>query len=211
MGRTLVLGFAAVLVLCGCGGGDGDDPLAVTIDLLSDPARDGFVLNDGTANTAGSGPGVGDIDFLVNGRAGREFFHFDLTPIPPGATIVSAVLVANQANVVGTPYATHGVVLVDHVDFGAALDGGDFGAAALTAGLATLSSDATAGSKAAGVTSAVVADRAAARTTTQFRLRFSLLDTDVDGAADVALFTDGERSDSSPPGTEPTLRVTYNP
>jgi hypothetical protein len=54
-------------------------------------------------------------------------------------------------------------------------------------------------------------DLAAARPNSQYRLRFSLLDTDNDGDADAVAWTDAELSGGWPVGTEPKLIVTYLP
>ncbi len=112
----------------------------------------------------------------------------------------------HQSAVIGAPYATLGSVIVDHVDIGLTLDAADFGAAALQAGVGLLSSDATVGPKSLDVTSQVLADIAAARPRSGFRLRFPVA-SDADAADDFAQFNDGE--DSFGNGLLPFLIVSY--
>jgi hypothetical protein len=200
--------FAATSLLClggagsGCGGSGGPPP-PVTVTLLSDAGLDGTA---GTSNffSAASQPTAGD-----NGaQAFRGFYSFDLA-LPPGAVVLAATVRIAQYGGVGAPYSDHGVVLLEHVDYGASLDAADFGTAALGPSLGTLASDATPGYTALDATAQVQADRAAGRIRSQFRLRFSLLDTDGDGTADQAWFND--REDNGAVGTLPQLVVTYQP
>jgi hypothetical protein len=137
----------------------------------------------------------------------RGFVSFDLTPLPAGATVTSATLSMYQWVVLGTPYASLGSQLVDHVDFGATLDSGDFALVALSSGFDTLSSDATVGPKLLSVTAQVVADLTAARVRSQFRIRFAL-GTDGDASEDSCSF---RRADASTASEVPTLSVTYQP
>jgi hypothetical protein len=196
-------------VLSACGGsGDGG---SVTIRILGDPALDGIILTDGTAVAAGGGPATGDIDAVVPGVGGRVLYSFPLGAIPPGATLQSVTLELHQRLVIGTPYATHGVVVLDHLDYGPALDFGDFNLVALAPSFAVASADTTLGMKSVTVTAQVLADLAAARPNSQYRLRFSTLDTNNDGANDVAGWEDAELSGGSPVGSEPKLIVTYVP
>jgi hypothetical protein len=152
---------------------------------------DGFVTDDGFVDTAtSSAVAVGDTDGTFDNYA-RGFVRFDRSSLPPGATVVSATLRLHQSAVTGAPYATHGDVLVDHVDIGTSLDAGDFGALPLIPALGTLSDDAGIESKDVDVTAAVLADVLAGRTTSDFRLYFPL-PTDGDGAEDYVQFDDVE-------------------
>jgi hypothetical protein len=208
--HTLLLVMAATALLAGCGGSGGGDE-TVTLRILADADKDGFVLNIGTFSATGNGPATGDIDSIMPGVGGRMFYSFPLAAIPPGATIQSATLEVTQEAVIGTPYATHGVLLLDHLDYGPALDGGDFFLVALTSAFAVISVSPDLGTKSADVTARVTADLAAARPNSQYRLRFSVVDTDNDGNADACLWTDAELSGGGPVGTEPRLLVTYLP
>jgi hypothetical protein len=191
-----------------CGGG-GDGP--VTIRLLGDDALDGFVRSDGTPFAVGGGPAIGDVDVALPGLGHRMFFSFPLAAIPPGTTLVSVTLEITTRGVLGTPYATHGNAILDHLDYGPTLDGGDYGLASLAPAFATAATDATLGTKSVDVTARVMADIAAGRPNSQYRLRFSLLDSDNDGVSDVAGWEDAVLSGGSPAGAEPKLIVTYQP
>ena len=202
---ALVLG-AATLGGCGSGGGD-DGP--VTVGLGSDPALDGWVESDGTVSTAGGGPLVGDFDAFQPNVGYRQFFSFSLAGIPAGAVVTSATLQLHQQFSVGDPFANHGVVVVDHVDYGAALDAADYGGNTLTANVGTIAPDTVNGVRTLDVTSRVQADLAAARTRSQYRVLWSVLDTDNDGVNDYVQFTDAENSINGL-GTVPVLLVTYD-
>jgi hypothetical protein len=198
--------IATLSLLGGCGSGGGDD--AVTLGLGSAAALDGWVESDGTVVTGAGGPLVGDFDAVQPNVGYRQFFSFSLAGIPAGATVTNATLQLHQQITFGTPFATHGVVVVDHVDYGATLDAADYLGGTITAGIGTIASDATAGIRTLDVTARVAADIAAARTRSQYRLRFSVLDTDNDGASDYTQFCDAENSISGT-GTLPVLLVTY--
>jgi hypothetical protein len=207
---ALLLVVATALPLVpACGGSGGGGPL--TLQILGEAALDGFVRTDGLVSAAGGGPAIGDLDHSHPGLGHRVFFSFSLAALPAGATVTSVALQITQGNVVGAPYATHGVAVLDHLDYGASLDAGDYDADALTLGFATASSEATLSTKTLDVTSQVLADLGAARPRSQFRLRFSLLDSDDDGAADAAGWVDSEVSGAGAPGMEPKLIVTYVP
>jgi hypothetical protein len=110
-----------------------------------------------------------------------------------------------QAAVTGLPYAL-GNVLVDHVDIGAALDATDYAAVALLANVGTLSTDAVLTVKFLDVKAEVLADIAAARTTSDFRLRFPAT-TDGDGLIDSVHFEDMENNIGT--GAYPELVIVY--
>ena len=199
-----VLGLCA-LVACELGGsgngGNGPGP-DVTVTLGSTASLDGWVRTDGNAQTTNGL--TGDLS-VVTGQGYRQFFSFDLSTIPPGSTVTSATLRLYQAFVIGSPYTELGSVAVDHLDYGDMLCCGDYDAAAL-ASAGTLSSDASVGYKQLVVTARVQADLAAARTRTQFRLRFSAADFTNDGGSDNAQFNEAE----APGGNLPQLVVTYH-
>lgn len=205
MGRSsgsfvLVL-VCAIPLLSGCGGGGAD---SVTFTVASTASVDGFVTNTAFVDT-GTPVSVGDTDGSF-GNVARGFVQFDRSGIPVGATILSAVLRMHQSAVFGAPYASLGNVVVDHVVIGLSLDAADFGASALQADVGGLSSNATLGLRSLDVTTQVLADIAAARSTSDFRLRFPLA-SDADALDDYAQFNDGD--DSFGNGILPLLVVRY--
>lgn len=209
--QTVASVLAGCLLTGGCGSGGNATPAPpTTTKVLSGiAALDGLARSDGFASGATSGIVVGDFDPNPAGVAIRGLVTFDLSGLPAGATVDSATLLVFQYDVFGTPYVSHGVVVVDHVDAGAALDAGDFAGGTLTSDLGTLSTDAVLEYKALEVGGAVAADRAAARTTVQFRLRFSLVEANDDGNDDAAFFDDTE--DSGFVNSPPLLVVRYRP
>jgi hypothetical protein len=199
---TLCLLVCAFLGACGGGGGGGAD-LEVTLPSIA--ALDGIVESDGTVYEEDSyGIALGDGS---PGDGWRGFVTFDLGPVPAGADVLEATLRILQFGVEGTPYADlGGAVLVDHVDVGATLDGGDYDRLAIAENIGTLSTDATLEVKSLAVTSAVRADLAAARTRSGFRLRFPV-ESDVDPGGDYVNFNEQEDPDGS--GVTPVLVVRY--
>jgi len=172
-----------------------DNP-RLTLRLPSQANLVGFVVNgidvfNNTDPTAG--------DNAVGNSPDRGFYSFEIQSIPAGATIVSATLRAYQTSVIGDPYTTLGNVIVDHLDYGAALNASAFDAAALASNIGTLSSTPTLEYKALDVTASVVADRAAARARSQFRLRFSPLELGPGFANRLAVFDVGTGAGANPP------------
>jgi hypothetical protein len=209
--RTLPGSLASLLVLLlvsSCGGG-GDEPISLT--LVGQAPLDGVVSNTGAVNAAGGGPGTGDLDIVPN-LCVRQFFTFSLASVPADATVLTAYLRLVQTAVVGAPYSNHGFVVVDHLDYGPALDATDFARVALTFGLGPLSADASLGPRTVDVTAQVQADLAAGRTTSQFRTRFSGAEFDNDGFLDYVTLSDAELSTpGAHAGDEPRLLLTYQP
>lgn len=205
IGESWIL-LVAPLIVSGCGGSSGGS-LPVTVILDGDASLDGFA--DDAGGAASTGGFTGDFDSIFAGIGARQFFSFDLTVLPPGITVTQATLQIDQQSIQGTPYATHGVVVIDHLDYGMALDGGDFNAAALQSNVGTISADATIGVKALDVTANVQADLSAARVNSQYRARFTLIDTDNDGVDDFVIFVDSGQSNVG--GQIPHLVVSYIP
>lgn len=171
------------------------DPVAVTITAIGSTAGlDGSARDDGTAYANGGGPIVGDFEDFGLNRREREFYSFDLVPLPPAVTVSSAVLRLFQAVVAGSPYVALGDVIVDHLDYQDFLDGTDFLLAPLQANIGRLSVDAAIEYKTLDVTAAVRDDLAAGRPHSQFRLRFSNFDGNSNGISDYAAFGDAELS-----------------
>ena len=196
---ALLLAALTLAVACGEGSGPG----GTTSDtLLSMTALNGIVQNDGTVSTTAT-IAAGDVDAAIPGRTTRGFYSFDLSGIPAANVIRTANLRLVQFAVSGSPYATLGNVVVDHVTYGARLDAGDYGGGTVVSGFGVLSSDATTGVRLLNVFTRVNADREAGRSVSQFRLRFSLVDGNNDGVTDLAGFND---EDDVPPAM---LILTY--
>jgi hypothetical protein len=205
--RTLALPASLVLgagLVGGCGAGEAIfGPETYTLHAPS--TLDGYVTSAGAVltNSTANGIAVGDND-ADQGR--RGFVRFNIAGLPLGAEIESAELRLAQAAVTGLPYVTLGTLRVDHVDIGAALDAVDYAAVALLANVGTLSTDATLTVKFLDVKAEILADIAAARTTSDFRLRFTTQD-DGDGLFDTAHFEDMENNLAT--GAYPELVIVY--
>lgn len=202
---VVALLVAGSLVLGSCGGGGGSsDPQEVT--LLGIPSMDGL-LRSGTAlptlvlsigNFAIGGP-------PPEAHEMRSVATFDLTPLPPGANVILAVVTLHQFDVPGTAYNGRAPAILDHVDIGADLSGDDFDGGTLASNIGVLSNDATLGPKTMDVTAQVASDIAAGRTRSSFRLRFQNVVPDTTSSR-AARFGDAEGTSGSPP---PTLDVTF--
>lgn len=159
---------------------------------------DGFITYDGSAYAAtatGGAPRTGDDELFLSGSSARQFFSFDLSNIPSSVTINPANLRLYQASQVGTPFNDLGSIVVDHVDYGTALDGspGDYDGG-LLALLGVFSTSDTAGYRTLDVTTRVAGDLASMRGHSQYRLRFSPLEINNDSASDYVQYTDTEDS-----------------
>lgn len=200
------LGALSLLSLLagGCGGGGGGGSGALLVDLPA--AVDGVVDGTGFVETTGA-MNLGDSSVNVGIHG---YLRFDLSAVPAGATILSATLITRQtaSGFFGTPYTDLGNLLVDHMDIGAALGSEDFVGTTFTFALAVLSTDPVLETKTADVTAAVTADLAAARTTSDYRLRFAA-DTNSDAGPDFVQFSTSEFDAGT--GVTPTLEVTYLP
>jgi len=209
---TCILGMCilgmCILGACGGGGGSGGilgQPVnAVTID--SDATFDAYLNAAALINRIGSLK-VGDEESLDPSRDFRSFVSFDLSSrLPAGATVVSATLRCYLVQVTGAPYVSLGNVLAIHVALGPTLETTEFtGGEIMTAG--TLSSSPAAGWKELDVTSRVLADLAAGRTRTQFRLQCAIGDGNGDGADTLSEFESGDNTLGT--GRWPELRVSY--
>ena len=172
---------------------------------------DGWANSDNAAQANGGGPLVGDFDAVNPGAGYRQLYSFDLSTIPGGATLVTVNLRLYQAGVSGDPYGELGDVIVDHVAYGSALDGSDYAGGTLSASIGTLSTTSDVEYKNLDVTDELVADLAAGRPRSQFRIRFSPADGNDYGNSDLALFTDQELSCCVGVTQQPKLVVTYDP
>ena len=213
--RTSLLWLVAGLLLavatasiCACGGSSGGGSGPVMISAPSEAALDGWVTSSGGVNVSSGGPAMGDLDHIDPGVGFRQIFSFDITGIPGTATIVGATLQLYQTNLTGDPYSNHGTVVVDHVAYGASPTGVDYGNPALSPGLGPLSTDGAEEYKTLDVTAQVQNDVNAPRMHSQFRLRFSIVDSDNDGVGDYVSFVESEDSCCAT-GQLPQLVITY--
>lgn len=179
--------------------------------VRSDPALDGFLLNDGT------GSNIDDI-IVGNGRiveptgelVSRGFMSFDLSDIPAGATVEGVELRFYQKMVQGEPYGKLGNLMLEHIDYGSGLDPSAYDLPVLdSAMLATLPlpsswyvlSDPS-------ITSWVQGTLSEGQSRFQLRIRFSQ-ETDGDGEEDWVSIEPGGGALSSP--NAPTLAIIYWP
>ncbi|MDJ0976500.1 MAG: hypothetical protein QNJ98_18725 [Planctomycetota bacterium] len=180
----------ALLLVSACGGGGGGGAAAVipaTLDARIYESLSGTVHND---NPGGSivRHDIWCAGDLSNNTTRRAFYSFIVGDLPPGAQVQSAVLSAKQYLVVGTPFATLGDVIVDHVDLGPTLNAPDYSHVQWSLDIGTFSSSPDIGRRALDVTAAVRADVAAGRGVSSFRLRHRL-QTDIDGQRDYTAFS----------------------
>jgi DNA-binding beta-propeller fold protein YncE len=195
----------------------GTTPYGIFVDVTpvvvgSSDFLDGEAGSDVTATSAGGGPRTGDVENFLTSTAYRQFYSFDLVNIPVGTSVAAATLRLYQASVSGSPYGsgTLGSVVVDHVNYGASLDGTDYATGSLLSNVGTLSSDGSVGYKTLGVSSRVQNDLNNGRVRSQYRLRFSLLDANSSASDDYAQFTDAEDSCCGV-NKPPQLLITFSP
>jgi hypothetical protein len=205
---TAVLAAVVGSSACG-GGGGGGPPTPVTVTILSIPALEGDIHSNGAEQV---GPNfhiaLGDYANAQGPVSGvRAFTSFDVSVIPPNATVRSATLTLYLKNSVGSPFATLGDIVVDHVVFGNVLEAGAYSRSGLGDAIATLPAEVTPGPKSVSLTSAVALD-VASRTFSQYRIRFTV-ESDNDGDSDgVAYFSSGQAPTQD---ERPKLIVTYLP
>jgi DNA-binding beta-propeller fold protein YncE len=159
---------------------------------------DGYARSDSFASASGS-PATGDkesdLSFLSVGW--RQLYSFDIASIPTSSAITSATLRLYQCDVQGSPYGLTnlGNVIVDHVNFGGTIDpSGSAYDGGLALNIGTLSTTASLGYRSLNVITSVQNDLTTLRVRSQYRLRFSVLDTNSNGNDDFAQFTDAEDS-----------------
>jgi hypothetical protein len=194
----------------------GTIPYGIFVDVTpvvvgSSAALDGEVGSDLTATSAGGAPRTGDVESFPTSTAYRQFYSFDFAKIPAGTSVTAATLRLYQASVSGSPYdGTLGNLVVDHVNYGASLDGTDYAVGALLSNVSTLSSDSSVGYKTLEVTNRVQNDLDNGRVRSQYRMRFSLLDANLNFSDDYAQFTDAEDSCCSV-NKPPQLLIIFSP
>jgi hypothetical protein len=186
------------------------------VTFTSGAAVDGWVLESGeTTNVGGSiNATAGTTSALRVGDDNKDkqyktVVSFDTSSIPDGATIVSATVRLLRGTVSGTnPFTTHGACWVDVRTGGfsglAALETGDFQAAATVVQAASLSSAAANGTWSEGSLNAAGLAAINKTGTTQLRVYFNLDDND-DTGNDFIGYYSGEATSAN----RPQLVVTY--
>lgn len=190
----------------------------ITATLESEAERDGFIESNGYTNTNSGVIYVGD-DSVNLGIKG--FFSFDLSGIPSGLAssgLVSATLEVYKNFVENDPYIdlhhpcmpticlTTRVVL-DHVAYGAKLDGADYDIPALTGSGFIDSPSVPRGYTTADVLAAArddITNWVARENRSQYRLSFPLI-SDGDGFEDAVAYYSGD----SDPNFHPLLVLRY--
>ena len=195
-------------------------PWGVYVDVTpivigSTASLDGYARSDTTASATGS-PAIGDKDMSYSfGIGWRQLYSFDIASIPGSYTITSAMLHLYQCNVVGFPYVSLGNVIVDHVSYGSVFGAGIYDSATVAANIGTISTTTSLGYRSLDVMASVQNDLTALplRTRSQYRLRFSLQDTNFDGNDDFVQFTDTEDSLCAGAATNqpPQLAISIKP
>lgn len=211
-GLFLVLLLVCLLGLVGCGGGSGTAP--TTLTLKSEANLDGHIAHRFTdPEIYGIGNSttpiqVGHSTSGVTKIGNRGFVSFNLSSLPAGATIKSAILKVYQSSINGDPYNKLGNIFVDHVSY-ESFDHAAAGDPARTkyemapldntipAGT-FLSTDPTLGYKTLDVTAAVRADQSASRGRAQFRLSFQTEVVAEDSTSRLAYFYSGESDTNQP-------------
>jgi len=190
-------------------------PTVVTFTSVA--AQDGWILESGeTTNVGGSIDAnaattsalrVGDNN---QDRQYKSVVSFDTSPIPDGATILSANLRLRRGTLSGTsPFTTHGTCWVDVQNGGfsgsTTLATGDFQAAATAVQAASLTSAANNGDWSQGGLNAAGLAAIMKTGTTQLRVYFNLDDND-DTGNDYLGYYSGDNTTSA---NRPQLVVTY--
>ena len=162
---------------------------------------DGHVYFAGTVGFGNTEVSIGDTN--VN-EPMRGFAGFDISSLA-GRSVVSATLRMHQQSVVNNPYTGGlGNLIVDHVNFGDSLTADDYGGGTLASDIGTLSTNTDLEWKTLDVAARVQNDVNAGRTTSQFRLRFSITDMDGDWTSEWVRLYAAEWSTE-----RPELVVTY--
>lgn len=214
--RRLALGalLGSSLALVGCGGGGMhkeqeeeivEEGVVVTplpetqFTVASTADLDGIVFGD---NLSVQGrpdlqPGVGDFSYNGNVNSGApratSYYSFDLSALPEGARVKSAMLSLYSRDTLGDPQEMMVLVRVDHVNYGNVFPTTHGGAQGLDFNFATLADMNVLGRKDLDVKDQLQADLDAGRSTSQYRLRGAIA-SDLDNETDIALLTDGEDS-----------------
>ncbi|MEZ6006693.1 MAG: DNRLRE domain-containing protein [Planctomycetota bacterium] len=207
----LAAGFACLsLTACGGGGGNNDGLQELTIESTANLDGGTVFNNNGSVNTGSSAGAclVGDDAFVASGGTlmRHSLWSFDISGLPAGATIQSAILRLFQSATSNNPQGALAIARLDHVNYGNLFPSTATSFSILTANIDTISDLNTANvAKLLDVTTAVQADVNASRPRSQFQLRPGI-GTNNDAFADFMVFTDGETAD---PSIRPMLIITY--
>ena len=137
----------------------------------------------------------------------NAFWSFDISGLPSGATIESAILRLFQSGTAGAPTAAFALARLDHVNYGTVFPATSGAFNVISTDIAQLTDLDTANvPKPLEVTGAVQVDLDAGRPRSQFRLR-PAIPTNNDAQADFMVFTDGETANAS---IRPMLIITYS-
>ncbi|MFL6291617.1 MAG: S8 family serine peptidase [Thermoanaerobaculia bacterium] len=187
------------------------------VTFTSVAAEDGYVLESGETTNAGgsinataattSALRIGDDN---KDKQYKTVVSFDTSSIPDGAVIVSATVRLLRGTLSGTnPFTTHGTCWADVQTGGlsgsAALQTGDFQAAATAVQAASLSNAAANGTWSEGILNAAGLAAISKTGTTQIRVWFNLDDNDDTGNDFVGYYS----GDNATPANRPQLVITY--
>ncbi len=193
-------------LMVGCNG-SGSGPQHGSVEIPSIASMDGHVRSNGFVSTSGTMLLTGDCDQIFNGVGFRQFYSFDISSIPKDIDIINATLYLYMANVSQSPFSNHGNVTVDHLDYGSSLDATDYDTGAIQSDIGVLANNYILEYKALDVTSSVQNDYSFMRTHSQYRIRFSIQDSDSDSETECVSFNDAE--DSFSLNKPPKLIVQY--
>jgi hypothetical protein len=185
LAATVALAAAAPAAIVACGSG----PSAPVDTIFATPALSGYVVGGAEQAVRSSNDlAVGDANANVYGSELRGVMSFDLTQIPTGSTVTGVTLFTRECTIVGSPIPGLGDVLIEHVSYGATLDTSAFDTPVLDTTGGILSTDSTIGRHTRNVLPAVLADIAAGRSVTQFRLQMSEYSNTGDSANNYVAF-----------------------
>ena len=149
-------------------------PISLVDTIPGDPSLDGW-SNGVSYGVFGFPVRTGDYDNAFGGIEAppyRQFFGFQLPARRVDLQFDAATLVLDQCVALGNPFA-EGPVVVDHLDYGSMISLAAYDQPPLAAAFGTLSSDAAPGYRTVDVTASVLADWAAVRGRSEFRVRFA--------------------------------------
>jgi pectate lyase len=189
-----------------------------TVTFVSLAAEDGRILESsegsntgGSVDSSGSSSSTMRIGDDNTDRQYKTVVSFDTSSLPDGATITSAVLRLRRGGSSGTnPFGTHGTCFVDikggtGFSGSAALQTGDFQAAADATQVATMSNAAANGDWSSGTVSAAGRGFVNKTGKTQLRVYFSVDDNDDSGDDYVGYYSGNDAT----AGNRPVLEITY--
>lgn len=214
--RTLWLRLApAVLAaLPGCGGGGAAGGFSTfQVALACEGPLEGTRDASGSILEADGGLEVGDREGSAAAPGPvRAFLSFDISAIPGNATIQSAVLRVDLVSVRGAPFGTPpgglGTLVVEILAYGTTFPSAVAYDALSPSGIQeVVAADPTLGVRSANVTFGVLMSHALGVPRSQYRLRFTDRDKNLDGQDTGVRLVDSE--DLAGQGTPPVLEVTY--